>query len=94
MGKKVIVAGHICLDITPVFPARKVEAIGEILTPGRLLRMGGVDVHTGGAVANTGLAMKFLGADVALMGKVGKDAFGDMVCDILEKHGAGERMIR
>lgn len=94
MGKKVIVAGHICLDITPVFPARKVEAIGDILTPGKLLRMGDVDVHTGGAVANTGLAMKFLGADVALMGKVGKDAFGDIVCDILEKHGADEGMIR
>lgn len=94
MGKKVIVAGHICLDITPVFPERRVESIGDILTPGKLIRMGDVDVHTGGAVANTGLAMKFLGADVSLMGKVGKDAFGDMICDILAKHKADKGMIR
>ena len=30
MGKKVIVAGHICLDITPVFPDKKVSGVSEI----------------------------------------------------------------
>ena len=29
MDKKVIVAGHICLDITPVFPAGKKKSISE-----------------------------------------------------------------
>lgn len=29
--KKVIVAGHICLDITPVFPEKKVTALGDLL---------------------------------------------------------------
>ena len=64
MKKKVIVAGHICLDITPLFPSEKIEKVADIMLPGKLIEMGGVDVHTGGAVANTGLAMKILGADV------------------------------
>jgi len=91
--KKVIVAGHICLDITPVFPEKKVTALGDLLQPGKLINMQGVNVHTGGAVANTGLAMKLLGADVSLMGKAGKDAFGTMVCNILQKYDAADGMI-
>ena len=87
---KVICAGHICLDITPVFrEGRSVGDIREILVPGRLIRMDGANVSTGGSVANTGLAMKLLGCDTALLGKVGNDAFGGIVRDILEKRGAG-----
>ena len=94
MKKKVIVAGHICLDITPVFPDGKVKGVEQILSPGKLIQMGNADVHTGGAVANTGLAMKLLGADVSLMGKVGEDAFGDMILNILDGYDAKEGMIR
>ena len=73
MKKKVIAAGIIsCLDITPVFPDKKVKQLSETLSPGSLIQMGQADVHTGGAVANTGLAMKILGADVTLMGKIRK----------------------
>lgn len=93
MKKKVIAAGHICLDITPVFPEKQVSQLGEILSPGKLIQMGEADVHTGGAVANTGLAMKILGADVTLMGKIGKDAFGDMVCNILKQYNVQGGMI-
>ena len=53
MEKKVIAAGHICLDITPVFPQKKVNHLNEILSPGKLIQMGEADVHTGGSVANT-----------------------------------------
>lgn len=94
MSKKVIVAGHICLDITPVFPEKKISNIGEVLKPGQLIQMGKAEVSTGGAVANTGLGMKVLGADVHLMGKLGKDEFGDMICGILEKYEASDAMIR
>jgi len=99
---KVVVAGHICLDITPVFP-RGFDAGGhaladgfalsDVLRAGTLTRVDGVDVHTGGAVANTGLAMALFGADVSLMGKVGKDAFGSIILDILRERGAGKGMI-
>ncbi len=51
------------------------------------------DVHTGGSVANTGLGLKFLGADVSLMGKVGADPFGDMVRNSLRQYQADKGMI-
>lgn len=44
MEKKVIAAGHICLDITPVFPQKKVNHLSEILSPGKLIQMGEADV--------------------------------------------------
>lgn len=91
--KKAIVAGHICLDITPVFPDQKTDCVREILLPGKLIQMAGVDVHTGGAVANTGLAMKLLGNDVRLMGKIGNDSFGKIVIEILKEYGADQGML-
>lgn len=91
--KKVIAAGHVCLDITPVFPGGKVRSLGEILSPGKLIQMGKAQIHTGGSVANTGLAMKLLGADVSLMGKVGEDEFGAIVKKIFEKQGAGKGLL-
>lgn len=94
MIKKVIAAGHICLDITPVFPCQQIcSQVGELLEPGKLLHVNQADVHTGGSVANTGLALKILGVDVTLMGKIGKDAFGRMVEQILEQHGAGGLLV-
>ena len=88
--KKIISAGHICLDITPVFPAgHSYDRIGDLLVPGKLIHMDTASVHTGGSVANTGLALKLLGNDVTLLGKVGKDAFGRIVESILTGYGAG-----
>ncbi len=86
MKKKVIAAGHIALDITPVFPEQKAGKVSDIMVPGKLLHMNGVKVNTGGSVTNTGLAMKILGADVTLMGKIGADAFGGMVQSVLEEY--------
>lgn len=93
MKKKIIAAGHICLDITPIFTGEKVDNLTDILAPGKLIQMGSVDVHTGGSVANTGLAMKLLGANVSLMGKIGRDSFGEMVLNILKKYDAQDGMI-
>lgn len=93
MKKKVIAAGHICIDITPVFPDEKVEKLGDILSPGKLLNVGSADVHTGGSVANTGMCMHKLGADVSLMGKIGNDEFGNMVLGILKEYGLDSGMI-
>lgn len=90
MKKKIIAAGHICIDITPMFPRDlHCTGIGDILVPGKLINMSGADIHTGGSVANTGLALKILGADVQLLGKVGNDAFGGMIRDLLAEYGAG-----
>ena len=90
MNKKIIAAGHICIDITPMFPRGvRCKELGDLLIPGKLINMDGADIHTGGSVANTGLALKKLGANVQLLGKVGNDAFGGMIAGILKEYGAG-----
>lgn len=87
---RMIAAGHICLDITPVFPAGKVyDNLNDAMYPGKLVNVGNAEIHLGGCVSNTGLAMKKLGADVELLGKVGDDDFGRTIERILASHGAG-----
>ena len=95
MKNRAIVAGHICIDITPVFPdnAQKFCSVSEILKPGKLITTNAPDIHTGGTVANTGLAMKILGADVKLLGKIGDDGFGKLVENVLRKFHAEDDLI-
>ena len=93
--KKAIAAGHCCLDVTPVIPDNGLSA-GELFAPGKLTGISGVQIHTGGSCTNTGLAMKVLGANVTLIGKVGRDEFGGLVRGIIRKHGgpdAADHMI-
>ncbi len=92
-SKKAIVAGHICLDITPVFPVTSWKSEKELLTPGTLIQMEGVDIHTGGAVANTGLAMKKFGIEVSLIAKVGQDEFGGLIMNLLKEYDVGQQLI-
>jgi len=92
MRRKIVSAGHICLDITPAFLHGAPEGIGKVLTPGQLVQTGAADIHTGGSVANTGLALRFFGAETVLMGKVGDDAFGAIVQDLLAPYGANMRV--
>ena len=93
MSKKIIVAGHICLDITPVFSQTKMSDIAQVFVPGSLLSMKGVSIHTGGIVSNTGMGLKKLGADVCLMGKVGQDDFGAIVMKKLKEMNIDDGMI-
>jgi len=90
---RIIAAGHICIDIAPIFTEGKGNDITKILMPGKLVEVDAADIHTGGSVANTGLAMKKLGADVSLMGKVGDDEFGRMILGILDQYKAMDGMI-
>lgn len=85
---KVVVAGHVCLDITPSFPGDEQSDISSVLRPGKLINVGASTVSTGGAVANTGLAMRLFGADVRLSARVGADAFGSLVRERLKESGA------
>ena len=87
---KVIVAGHVALDLTPVIsPERKYNAVTEFLIPGKLVDVGKVQFSVGGAVSNTGLAMKRLGADASLMGKIGDDDLGRIMQKKYADFGAG-----
>ena len=62
MEKKIVVAGHISVDITPVFQSSKKKSISQVLCPGKLIRTGEAVVYTGGVVSNTGLALHKMGA--------------------------------
>lgn len=81
---EIVVAGHICLDIIPTL-------LGDapVLAPGKLLEAGPAVLATGGAIANTGLALHKLGVTTGLMGKVGDDLFGQAILRIIESHGVG-----
>ncbi len=76
----VVVAGHICFDIIP-----GLAGVPD-LRPGGLVVAGPASLSTGGAVANVGLALHRLGVPVQLMGKIGDEAFGRAVLDILRDH--------
>lgn len=94
-----IAAGHICLDITPKFgagtgkPAAK-PAVSDILVPGKIIEMDGVELSSGGSVANTGLALSLMGVQTELMGKIGTDSFATILKKIITDYGAGDSLIQ
>ncbi len=90
-----IVAGHICLDIIPNIGTLTAQEFAQAFQPGRLIEVGEATICTGGPVSNTGLALHRLGIPMHLMGKVGKDVFGQAVLNTIEKYGPGlsENMI-
>ncbi len=59
------------------------------LKPGALITVGPIHLSTGGAVANTGLALHRLDVAVALVGKIGRDRIGSIVLDLLRDHDPG-----
>lgn len=86
-NKKVVVAGHISLDITPVFRNSGRQKLLELFRPGKLMRVGKAEICTGGAVSNTGLGLHALGTDVLLMAKVGEDDFGWILKEKIRQSG-------
>ena len=82
---QITVAGHICLDIFPDFEKIKGD-VSSFLIPGQLINVGPASVSTGGAVANTGLALHRLGISTRLIGKLGEDIFGESVLKILQSY--------
>jgi sugar/nucleoside kinase (ribokinase family) len=76
----IVVAGHLCIDLLP----RMANVQSEGLTQaGKLFEVGPMDVSTGGAVSNTGLALHRLGIDVNLLSCVGDDMIGRMIIEFL-----------
>ncbi len=84
----VVVAGHICLDITPKFDGIAGHDIKVFLQPGKLHKVGDAVLSTGGAVSNTGIALSKLGYKVSYMSSVGRDGFGELIIKIMSKYGS------
>lgn len=85
--QRVIVAGHICLDIIPNVSAIAPGVFNAMFRPGHLLEAGPATLATGGPVSNTGLALHRLGVPVRLIGKVGHDPFGQVVLNLINAYG-------
>ena len=62
-------------------PVDKWPGRGELELVDRL------ELHSGGCAANTGIALAKIGVDVAVIGKVGRDGFGDFMISALKAHG-------
>lgn len=73
-----VVAGHLCIDLHP-----QLTHDGETF-PGALVDVGPLAVSPGGSVANTGLALASLGAQVSMSATIGADDVGDVLMSKLE----------
>lgn len=82
---EIVVAGHLCLDLSPAFDSAKPQSASTLFRPGRLINTTGMTVSTGGSVSNTGFAMSRLGVRVLPLAKIGDDSFGRLISDIAEK---------
>lgn len=89
-----IVAGQICLDIILMF-SKNITDLGSLVIPGKCIVVNNSTMSTGGAVANTGVALHRLGVSTRLISKIGADTFGQSILQTLEQQGAGltEKMI-
>jgi sugar/nucleoside kinase (ribokinase family) len=81
IDKKIAVMGYLCLDL---FPDLKNGNTLEFV-PGMLREIGSCGVFAGGVIGNTGLALHKLGIAVKLVGKVGNDAFGQVIQQVLQQ---------
>ena len=86
--RRVVVAGHICLDIIPDLSAIPAGQFDRLFQPGHLIEVGAATLSAGGAVSNTGLALHRLGIPTRLIGKVGDDPIGHEVLHIIGAQGA------
>ncbi len=92
-ARRVVVAGHICLDIIPSLPATPYRRTPP---PGALEPLGPVTLAVGGCVGNTGVALHQLGLRPTLVARVGDDHLGGLLSDLLRRAapGASRRLVR
>jgi sugar/nucleoside kinase (ribokinase family) len=82
---EIVVAGHLCLDISPAFDDRQPSRVEELFRPGRLINIAGAVISSGGPVSNTGFALARLGLRVLPVANIGDDEFGAMLGVIARK---------
>jgi sugar/nucleoside kinase (ribokinase family) len=86
-----VIAGYTCVDLFPQFNKNRSSAdISDLLKPGKLIEIDGLDFVLGGVVPNTGLAMRKFNKNVFLNGLVGNDIIGKMVKEYLAQYDMSE----
>ncbi len=87
--KTAIVAGHVCLDLTPRLLAE------PRIEPGRLVEVGPLVLTPGGCVSNTGGMLAALGVPATLAAAVGHDDLGEILIALLDRMRLGtEGLVR
>ncbi|MFC3625124.1 ribokinase [Vogesella amnigena] len=82
---KVVVVGSINMDLVAVAP--RFPAPGETISGERFVTV------PGGKGANQAVAASRLGASVSMVGKVGRDGFGDQLLAVLQHEGVDTRHV-
>jgi sugar/nucleoside kinase (ribokinase family) len=86
-----VIAGYTCVDLIPDFKKNQsVASITNLFIPGKLIEIEGISFVLGGAVPNTGLAMKKLNKSIFLNGLVGNDFIGKIAIEWLDKYDLSE----
>lgn len=61
---------------------------------GKLILVDQMELHTGGCAVNAGIGLRRLGIEVAVIGKVGQDPFGDFMITALQREGVNTEGVR
>ena len=70
------------------------DPIRSLPEAGQLVTTSGLTMSVGGCAANAAIALRILGEDVQVAGKVGADTLGDFIITGLQHHGVGVDHIR
>ncbi|HTN08797.1 carbohydrate kinase family protein [Agriterribacter sp.] len=86
-----VIAGYVCVDLIPAFKKNiSVTDVYDVLKPGKLVEIDGLESTLGGVVANTGMAMKKFSKKVFLNGLIGTDFIGKIARESLDKYKLSE----
>lgn len=83
MKRRAITAGNVGVDISPIFTGEGWTSIGQVFRPGEIVHIEGSEIHPGGGAANTGIAMNFFGVETTVMARMGDDALGKMLLQMM-----------
>ena len=84
---KVVCLGILVADVVA-------KSVDDVPGRGELGIVEKIELHTGGCAGNTGAALRKLGVDTALIGKVGNDGFGDYIVKEMDKCGLNVKGIK
>lgn len=83
----VLVAGYLGIDLIPDFKKTQQNVpLHDLLKPGKLTEIDGLQLSLGGVVANTGIALKKFNKRVYLNGLTGNDFMGKIIQEWLQRY--------
>ena len=84
---KIAVLGALSVDICPTFTGTfntgRTPDFSHVIKPGAITHIEGNEIHPGGPVANTGIALSFFGIEPVMCAKIGDDEMGKMLLNII-----------